>query len=142
MDKETNWFTSPHLWDKIKPLARQFRHEPTPAEERLWQRLRKRQISGLKFRRQHCIDKFIVDFYCSEACLIIEVDGSVHEYTAEEDAVRQEFLERLGFKVLRFTNQEVMEALDTVINRIKGAVADTNPTVSSPSHRRGEGVGG
>ncbi len=142
MDKDTNWFSSSHLWDKIKPLARQMRHEPTPTEERLWEYLRNRQVSGLKFRRQHAVGPFILDFYCSEACLAIEVDGSVHEYTVEEDALRQEFLENLGFKVLRFTNQEVLESLDTVIDRIKSAITNSITSDSSPSLRRGEGARG
>ena len=97
------------------------RREPTRAEDRLWQRLRNRQASGLKFRRQHAIGRFIVDFYCAEARLVVEVDGAVHEDTADEDAARQEFLESRGLRVLRFSNDEVSKSLDRVLR----AVADT-----------------
>jgi very-short-patch-repair endonuclease len=94
------------------------RHDPTPAEETLWECLRNRQIAGLKFRRQHGIDRFIADFYCADAQIIIEVDGAVHEYTPEEDAIRQEFLESLGFRVVRFTNDDVEQHLDAVVQVI------------------------
>jgi very-short-patch-repair endonuclease len=116
--KDYPYLTPPALWAKLKPLARQMRHDPTPAEDRLWERLRNRQIAGFKFRRQHSIDRFIADFYCADAQIIIEVDGAVHEYTPEEDAIRQEFLESLGFRVLRFTNDDVEQHLDVVIQAI------------------------
>ena len=110
--------SSPELWAKLKPLAREMRHEPTQAEDKLWQRIRGRQIHGAKFRRQHAIERFIVDFYCAEARLIIEVDGSIHDYTPHEDAIRQEFLEGLGFYLLRFTNADVLQSLDAVVEKI------------------------
>ncbi len=94
MDRE--WKTPPDLWARLKPLARQMRREPTPAEERLWESLRNRGLDGYKFRRQHSIDRFVVDFYCSEASLVVEVDGPVHKYTRTDDAIRQEFLEVQG----------------------------------------------
>ena len=112
----------PELWDKLKPLARQMRHEPTPAEEHLWQHIRSRRVFNTKFRRQHAIERFIVDFYCAEAQLIIEVDGSIHDYTQEQDAVRQAFLESLGLRVLRFSNGEVLLAIDAVPERIGEAL--------------------
>lgn len=96
------------------------RCEPTPAEEKLWQKLRNKQLLGFKFRRQHSIDRFIVDFYCGQANLIIEVDGSIHEYTQMEDAIRQEFLESLGFRVIRFRNEEVLNSLEGVLEKILG----------------------
>jgi very-short-patch-repair endonuclease len=111
--------TSPKLWEMLKPLARQKRHEPTPAENHLWRYLRNRQVNNTKFRRQHAIDRFIVDFYCVEARLIIEVDGSIHDYTADEDALRQEFLESLGLRVIRFTNDAVLHDIQDVLIEIK-----------------------
>jgi very-short-patch-repair endonuclease len=111
-------YTTTQLWDALKPLARQMRHEPTTAEDALWKRIRNRQIGNSKFRRQHPIDRFIVDFYCAEAYLIIEVDGSIHDYTPHEDALRQAFLESLGLQVLRFTNGEVLQQMNGVIERI------------------------
>jgi len=109
------------LWGKLKPLARQMRHEPTSAEDVLWQRLRNHQVAGLHFRRQHSIDRFIVDFYCAEARLVIEVDGASHAGPSS-DAERQASLEALGRRVLRFTDTEVLSQLDAVIARIAGVV--------------------
>ena len=117
-EKDRHFDTPPELWAKLKPLARQMRHEPTTAENLLWQRLRGRRVQGAKFRRQYTIDRFIVDFYCAGSRLIIEVDGAIHEYTPAEDALRQQFLENLGFHVLRFTNGEVIQSPDAVIERI------------------------
>ena len=114
----------PELWAKLKPLAREMRHEPTPAEEKLWQQLRGRRFQSIKFRRQHAIERFIVDFYCADARMIVEVDGPIHEYTPEEDAIRQEFLEALGFQVIRFTNGDVMQSLDVVLERIGEIMLD------------------
>jgi very-short-patch-repair endonuclease len=94
------------------------RHESTLEENFLWQRLRNRKILGLKFRRQHTIDRFILDFYCSEVCLAIEVEGSIHQYTQEQDFVRREYLETVGLKVLRFTNEEINKNLDRVVEKI------------------------
>jgi very-short-patch-repair endonuclease len=115
----------PALWDKLKPLAREMRHEPTEAENRLWQVVRRHQIANSHFRRQHAIERFIVDFYCDAAKLIVEVDGEIHQYTKEEDAARQDFLESLGLRVLRFSNQEVLSKLDTVIENIRRALANS-----------------
>ena len=94
------------------------RRRPTLAETQLWQRLRGRQISGFKFRRQHAIDRFIVDFYCPEARLIIEVDGPVHQDSEESDMIRQDFLESRGLRMLRFTNDQVSESLEEVLSTI------------------------
>ena len=94
------------------------RCEPTPAEKLLWQKLRHKQILGFKFRRQQTIDRFIVDFYCNEARLVVEVDGKIHDYTQEEDAIRQEFLESLGLQVVRFRNEDVLERMDGVLQDI------------------------
>ncbi len=113
------WLATPAMWDLLKPLARQMRAAPTLAERLLWEHLRDRQVGGLKFRRQHGIERFIVDFYCAEMRLVIEVDGPIHEYTQEEDAVRQQFLESQGLRVLRFTNDEVLNDLPSVLARIE-----------------------
>ncbi len=111
-------YTRTELWGALKPLARQMRHEPTPAENALWERIRNRKVSGFKFRGQHPIDRFIVDFYCAEARLVIEVDGVIHDYTPDEDALRQAFIESLDLHVLRFTNGAVLQQTDGVIERI------------------------
>ncbi|WP_119067530.1 endonuclease domain-containing protein [Aggregatilinea lenta] len=110
-------------WIALKPVARQYRHQSTPAEDTLWQRLRNRQVAGLKFRRQVAIDCFIVDFYCAERKLAIEVDGSIHASQADEDAVRQAHLESRGLHILRFANEQVLDHIDDVIAAITAAVA-------------------
>ncbi|MDZ8026310.1 MAG: endonuclease domain-containing protein [Nostoc sp. SerVER01] len=114
------WQTPYELWKKLKPLARQMRREPTPAEKLLWQKLRHKQLLGFKFRRQQAIDRFIVDFYCHEAQFVVEVDGEVHDYSKEEDGIRQEFLESLGLRVMRFRNEDVVERMEGVLEDIAG----------------------
>jgi very-short-patch-repair endonuclease len=109
---------SPDLWRKLKPLARQMRHQPTHAERRLWAQLRAHRRLGFQFRRQHVVDRFILDFYCAVARLVIEVDGPSHGYSIEEDAIRQAYLESLGLRVMRFTNAQVMNHLASVLTAI------------------------
>ena len=121
--KPGRWNTPRHLWAKLKPAARRMRRNPTPPEERLWRRLRNHRLLGLKFRRQHAIDRFIVDFYCAEAQLVVEVDGSVHKSLVQEDAVRQDVLERRGLRVLRFTNSEIDDSLVDVLKKLKEAIS-------------------
>ncbi len=130
------WQTSGALYEKLKPIARQERKQPTPAYDCLWNAIRKKQIGGVRFRRQHTIARFITDFYAHQVRLIIEVDGPIHQYSAEEDAIRQEFLESLGYTVIRFTNDQVLGDLDSVLNRIQQCLLD------SPSSRAGRGPGG
>ena len=74
-----------------------------------------------KFRRQHSVGRFVVDFYCAETRLVVEVDGPVHEFSVREDAIRQEYLESRGLRVMRFTDEEVRESLEDVIRRITEA---------------------
>ncbi len=119
MDKQYKaWRTDPGLWEKLKPIAREMRTRPTEAEDILWQHLRCYAVSGYKFRRQHNIERFIVDFYCAEAKLVIEVDGHIHQYQAEEDAVRQQYLEGQNLKVIRFSNDFILNNINEVINQI------------------------
>jgi very-short-patch-repair endonuclease len=125
------WFhSSTNWWEILKPLARQMRYEPTPAENALWDMLRNRQIEGAKFRRQHAIDRFIVDFICLEYHLIIEVDGEIHQYTQEEDAIRQGFLEAMNFRVLRFSNDDVLYHIVRVVQEIKDNLTPKSPLQS------------
>ena len=114
------------------------RREPTPAEDRLWQRLRGGQLNGFKFRRQHAIERFVVDFYCSAARLVIEVDGAVHQHTRAADAARQELLQALGLFVLRFNNTQTEDDIESVLQ----AIADllTCSATPSPFAERGSGV--
>jgi len=102
--------------DFAKQRARSLRRNATDAEALLWSRLRNRQLCGAKFRRQVAIDRFIADFLCFEAKLIVEVDGGQHG--AEADATRTAFLEAQGFKVIRFWNHEVLGNLNGVLETI------------------------
>ena len=105
--------------------ARNLRREQTPAEVRLWSALRNRQLAGLKFRRQHPYGQFILDFFCVERQLAVEVDGGVH-LTAEQavrDAERSEFLAQRGVHVLRFTNEEIEQHLPDVLRKISEAAS-------------------
>jgi very-short-patch-repair endonuclease len=117
--------SSPKQWEKLKPLARHMRHTPARAEDVLWQRIRNRQIGGVKFRRQHAIEGFVVDFVCIERRLIIEVDGDIHEEPDQQayDQQRQAVLESRGFRVLRFTNEEVLHSIEAVTEVIGEGVA-------------------
>lgn len=109
---------NPRLRGKLRTIARQMRHEPTPAENLLWDRLRDRQLSGYKFHRQQLIDRFIVDFFCPSAALIVEVDGDIHQQQVEADHEREQLLASLGFRVIRFTNTEVLTQINQVLLQI------------------------
>jgi len=113
--------TDRKFYDDIKAHARNMRKRPTAAEKTLWRKLRNKQVRGYKFRRQHPIDRYIVDFYCREAGLVIEVDGSVHDSreATEYDDARQQFLENRGLTVLRFSNAKVINDNDGVMRCIK-----------------------
>ena len=81
--------------------------------------MKRRQLNGFIFRRQHNIGPFIVDFYCYKARLILEVDGETHQYNTEEDKIRQEFLESLHFKILRFSNKDILSETDNMVLQIE-----------------------
>ena len=115
------WKAKPANWNLQKPLARLMRREPTAAERELWSRLRRRQVAGMRFLRQRVIGRFIVDFFCAEHRLTVEVDGDVHRDRVERDSERTQVLEALGLTVLRFQNAEVLRETDAVIHRIANA---------------------
>jgi very-short-patch-repair endonuclease len=112
-------------------VSREMRRAPTPAEDALWQKLCNRQLADMKFRRQHPIDRHIVDFYCADAQLVIEVDRSAHD-GPNYDAERQDVLETLGLRVLRFRNADVLDHLEDVLSAINAAITDDpeSPKVS------------
>jgi leucyl-tRNA synthetase len=118
--------------------AKQNRKEPTAAEEKLWQQIRNEKL-GFKFRRQHLIDRYIVDFVCLFKGLVIEVDGDIHEFTKEEDAIRTNVLNELGFTVIRFSNDDLLKNISTVLSTIKTKVTELKERETSPLPRRGAG---
>jgi very-short-patch-repair endonuclease len=107
--------------------SRRLRREQTEVEKRLWARLRARQLCGAKFRRQHPIGRFIADFCCLEARLVVELDGGQHAVQKEADRRRSLFLERLGYRVVRFWDNEVMEDIEAVLQRIAEILSDPHP---------------
>jgi very-short-patch-repair endonuclease len=109
----------------ILKRSRELRHPQTPAETTLWRLLRDRKL-GYKFRRQHPIDRFIVDFYCAEARLCTEIDGASHldPDQAEYDAARTAYLIELGYHVIRFTNKDVCYNVRSVVEEITRSMKD------------------
>lgn len=120
--------------DKIRLRARELRKHQTFAEKLLWHLLRKKSL-GCKFRRQHCIGNYVVDFYCSEFGLVIEVDGDVHDLddVKEYDSIRQKYLETSGYKVIRFQNEEVINETDRTLKAIEEVVYKIKQTPPKPS---------
>ncbi|MGU3546916.1 endonuclease domain-containing protein [Methylobacterium sp. A52T] len=110
--------------NKSIPQARNLRRTQTSAEAKLWRVLRNRALNGWKFRRQHPIDRFIIDFACIEARLIVEVDGATHSTASEvaQDAARTAILESLGFALLRISNADIHEHRDGVRETILAAL--------------------
>jgi methylmalonyl-CoA mutase len=108
-------------YKSLKEFVANHRNKPTEAENALWQYLRDKQLDGIKFRRQHIIDKYIADFISLENKLIVEVDGSIHQLpeNKENDKQRTERLNELGYTVIRFTNNEVLHNIDVVTASIK-----------------------
>jgi very-short-patch-repair endonuclease len=104
----------------IIDVARLLRKRSTIPEKILWERLRRHQLDGLKFKRQHHIGRYIVDFFCSELSLIIELEGGIHEKEnqKESDDVRFEELGSRGFKILRIKNDEVISDIENVLKII------------------------
>jgi very-short-patch-repair endonuclease len=113
----------------IVRAARQLRQEPTSAEVKLWDALRGRRLAGLKFRRQHPYERFVLDFFCVEHQLVVELDGGVHaEPTqAARDAERTEFLQSRGIRVLRFKNEIVENEIETVLRQIEESLSPHSP---------------
>lgn len=105
----------------VQQRARELRREMTPPEKLLWDRLRDRQLEGVKFRRQHPLGPLIADFYCAECRLVVEIDGDIHDLQSERDAVRTEQFKQYGYQVIRFRNEQVLNDLGGVLAAIKAA---------------------
>jgi len=102
----------------VQQQARLLRRRMTPAEQILWNRLRRKQLQGLKFRRQHPLGPYIVDFYCPEYRLVVEVNGDAHCGQEGPDEARRAQLEAYGYRVVRFRNEEIVERMDWVLQEI------------------------
>jgi very-short-patch-repair endonuclease len=112
---------------QLRDDSRRLRREQTPAESLLWQNLRAKRLNGAKFRRQHAIGDYIVDFCCLRHRLVVEVDGGQHagDQEEEKDAARTARLEAQGFRVIRFWNDDVMKNLDGVLTSIVDALEES-----------------
>ncbi len=118
--------------------ARQLRQRATDAENVLWFHLRDRRLRGAKFRRQRAVGPYVVDFYCADAALVIEVDGGGHLERKEADRRRTAYLESYGLKVLRFWNDEVLKQTNAVLECIAGELGGSPSPRPSPLGGEGE----
>jgi very-short-patch-repair endonuclease len=120
----------------LGPNVKRLRRDQTDAERKLWMRLRDRQLNGLKFRRQQPIGRYVVDFCCPECRLVIELDGGHHASQVQKDQRRTEFLNKAGYRVLRFWDNEVLTEPEAVLQKIAHELNHPSPL---PSPSRGEG---
>ncbi len=127
-------YVPPELEQKMREVARRLRREATTSEKILWEALRNRQLKGRKFRRQQPVGAFVLDFYCAEERLAVEVDGEIHQNQQEDDQLRQQILESLGIRFVRVTSQDVEQNISDTLSRILAAF--------TPSPLVGEGAGG
>ena len=102
----------------VKDLAREQRLKLTQSEQLLWSGLRNKQLHGYRFRCQHPIHRYILDFYCHKAMLAIEIDGDIHKYQKSYDNYRDDFIASIGITTLRFSDKEVLNEIDDVIDQI------------------------
>ena len=123
----------------MKYRARALRKNLTDAEKLLWRHLRDRQLDGCKFRRQHPIGKFIVDFVCVEKKLVIEVDGGQHATKVEADLQRSEYLRKKGYSTLRFWNNEVLQKTESVLEAVLLSLSEDAPSPRPSPPNRGRG---
>ncbi|MBN1821530.1 MAG: endonuclease domain-containing protein [Prolixibacteraceae bacterium] len=112
--------------------AKKLRLNLTNAEKILWDRLNRRQLLGLRFRRQHPVNIYIVDFYCHEYKLVIELDGGIHEFQKEYDKIRSEDMKMFGIKVIRFNNSEVENNIEEVLFKIENILMNFGIEKSPP----------
>jgi len=121
-----------HYDPRLKEIARKLRNEAPLAEKLLWQHLKGKQMLGYDFHRQKSIDQYIVDFFCNELMLAIEVDGESH-YSDEQikkDKIRQTSLEQTGIKFLRFTNEDVKRNVEGVLVKIEEWIKNNENQIS------------
>lgn len=99
--------------------ARTLRRDATEAEKLLWMHLRDRKLAGLKFRRQHRIGRYTADFCCEEEKLVVELDGGQHAEKISDDEQRTQYIEKLGYRVVRYWNNEVLDNIEGVLDDIR-----------------------
>lgn len=109
----------------IIELAKDLRNNMTASEEHLWSALRMKQIGGYKFRCQHPLYRYVLDFYCHEKRLAIEIDGKIHDSRQEYDKYRDEFLQSIGIYTLRIKDEDVLNNMEIVIEMIKRKLSES-----------------
>ena len=127
--------------ERMKHQVKVLRKNLTDAERWLWQRLRNRELAGCKFRRQHPIGPFIVDFVSIEKKLVIEVDGGQHAEDSESEAKRSKYLNRKGYRILRFWNNQVLQEGESVLDVILSCVIGDAPSPQPSPQKNGRGGG-
>ncbi|MBC7776015.1 MAG: class I tRNA ligase family protein, partial [Phycisphaerae bacterium] len=137
-----DWFktTSPERWAYLKEFARGMRKNQTAGEAAMWEVLRDKQLDGVKFRRQHSIEDFIADFVSLEHKLVVEVDGTIHDFQAEHDQLRTELLQAVGFEVVRFKNEDILGRKYKVIDELRAMLKKRKEELSNISNTNPQGT--
>jgi very-short-patch-repair endonuclease len=130
VEAKQNLGASGNIMEKAKALRKNL----TPSEKKLWNSIRKRQLNGLHFRRQHPYGIYILDFYCFKANLAIEIDGPIHLKKVKYDLERTKYIESSGLNVLHFKNDDIDNRMEWVLNKIKSSL------IFSPLGETGKGV--
>ena len=128
---------NPKSYNLIKEIREELKKNPTNAEALLWESLRNKK-TGHKIRRQHVIDNFIANFVCLPKKVIIEIDGRIHQFRKEYDDMRTDKFHELGYVVIRFSNEEVESDTNSVFEKIKRLLDETQDPNSPPLEGRGE----
>ena len=124
----------------LKVLARELRNNSTKTEVILWNKIKKKSL-GVEFHRQVPIDEYIVDFFCHELLLVIEIDGATHYYNFKKDEIRQKKLESFGLKVIRFDDRDVRYALNDVLRAIELTIEEMKDKEKHPPSPPSKGDG-
>ena len=128
----------PRIAPYLQISAKRLRSNQTDAEQKIWIRLRSRQINGLKFRRQYVKGPYIVDFCCLEEKIVVEIDGGQHAEQAENDQRRTKYLSKRGYRVLRYWSHDVLNSTDVVLQHIIDTIERLHPHPSPlPERERG-----
>jgi very-short-patch-repair endonuclease len=129
MDREMFYGAYPELFR----IAELLRKNMTPAEVKLWDQVRKKQL-GVRFKAQHPLSFFVVDFYCHKAKLVVELDGPIHRFNSQYDDSRQSEIEQLGIMVLRFKNEEVVNDIERVIKKLQTIINERLESIKRNEH--------
>ncbi|MCR4301604.1 MAG: DUF559 domain-containing protein [Sulfuricaulis sp.] len=123
----------------VRARVRGLRQRQTDAEKKLWRFLRARQLNKAKFRRQYPIGQFVVDFFCPDQRLVVELDGGHHAMQVQKDRLRAEALNQRGYRVLRFWDDEVLKDTEAVLQAIASIMQNPHPS-PLPSRERGSEI--